>query len=59
MRRQRQAAEERELHAKTQNETHAKTLMKCFSEKLAPGIYDSAAKKEAFGLWKEEFRRRV
>jgi hypothetical protein len=30
-------------------------MVKYFSEKAAPAIHDGAAKKEAFGIWKEHF----
>jgi hypothetical protein len=29
-------------------------LVKYFSEKVAPGVHDVAAKRESFGVWKEE-----
>jgi len=50
-RRHAQLALEHELHKKTQS---AK-MMKYFSERVAPGVHDVAAKKEAFGTWKEQF----
>jgi hypothetical protein len=33
-------------------------MVKYFSEKVAPGVHDAAAKKEGFGVWKEEFIHR-
>jgi len=50
-RRQAQFALERKLHKKTQSSK----MIKYFSEKVAPGVHDVAAKKEAFGAWKEDF----
>jgi hypothetical protein len=30
-------------------------MVKYFSEKVAPGVHDVAARKEGFGVWKEDF----
>ena len=41
---------EQALHMKTRSDM----IIKMFSEKVSPGVYDAAAKKEGFGVWKEE-----
>jgi hypothetical protein len=50
-----EAQEERRhaLHCKTRSDT----MIKYFAEKVSPGIYDDAARKEGFGVWKEEFMK--
>jgi hypothetical protein len=44
---------------KKKHQVHAKTrqdmLIKFFSDKVSPAVHDVAAKKEAFGLWNEEY----
>jgi hypothetical protein len=51
----------REEHIK-EHVTHTKTrsamMIKYFSEKISPAVHDGAARKEAFGGWKEQFMRR-
>jgi hypothetical protein len=42
---------ERKLHSKSRSDV----IVKYFSEKVAPGVHDVAAKKENFGMWKEGF----
>jgi hypothetical protein len=42
---------ERKMHAKTRSDV----IIKYFSEKVSPAVHDSAAKKEAFGMWKQEY----
>merc|ERR1712167_149459 len=42
--------QEHQIHTKT----HSDMMVKYFSERVAPGVHDVAAKKEAFGRWKEE-----
>jgi hypothetical protein len=42
---------EREIH----NISRSDMMVKYFSEKVAPGVHDAAAKKEGFGVWKEQF----
>jgi len=44
-------AKERELHMKTRSDM----IVKMFSEKISPGVHDIAAKREAFGSWKEGY----
>jgi hypothetical protein len=46
-----QERREREIHTKTRSDM----LIKYFSEKVAPGVHDVAMKKEAFGVWKENW----
>jgi hypothetical protein len=50
-RRLEQHAKERKLHQKTRSDL----IVKYFSEKVAPGVHHVAAKKEGFGVWKEDF----
>jgi hypothetical protein len=53
-RRRQEDAKEREVHTKTRSDM----IVKMFSEKISPGVHDIAAKKEAFGVWQEEFMHR-
>jgi hypothetical protein len=34
-------------------------LVKCFAEKVNPGLHDLAARREGFGVWKEKFVREM
>jgi hypothetical protein len=41
------------------NKVHVKTrqgmMIKYFSDRISPAVHDSAAKKEGFGVWKEQW----
>jgi hypothetical protein len=50
-RRDEEYEKERQMHAKARSDM----VVKLFSEKVSPGIHDVAAKKEAFGVWNEQF----
>jgi hypothetical protein len=43
------------LHRKTQGKTRSDKMIKYFSERISPAVYDLATKKEGFGIWKEQF----
>jgi hypothetical protein len=43
------------LEMQTHTNTRSGVIAKYFAEKVSPEIYETAAKKEGFGVWKEEF----
>jgi hypothetical protein len=45
---------EQTMHA-LHNKSRSDMIIKLFSEKVSPGIHDLGAKKEGFGMWKEDF----
>jgi hypothetical protein len=49
------ARQEQALEHEKHIESRKNLLIKYFSERVAPGVHDVAAKKEAFGVWNEQF----
>jgi hypothetical protein len=50
-RRKEEFQKERQIHTQTRSDM----IIKLFAEKISPGVYEVAARKEGFGIWKESF----